>query len=75
MPDSQKTKKSKAKTKRQQELEALASQAVFLDRETAEDVIHRKHPPIGISDQEPELEPGQRLGDTVKPVGTKPEKL
>lgn len=39
MPDSQKTKKSKAKTKRQQELEALTSQADFLDRETAEDVI------------------------------------
>lgn len=63
MPDSQKTKKSKAKTKRQQdvELEALASQAELLDREIAEDVIHRKHPPIGISDQEPELELGQRL--------------
>lgn len=63
MPDSQKTKKSKAKTKRQQdvELEALASQAELLDRENAEDVIHRKHPPIGISDQEPELELGQRL--------------
>lgn len=63
MPDSQKTKKSKVKTKRQQdvELEALASQAELLDREIAEDVIHRKHPPIGISDQEPELELGQRL--------------
>lgn len=63
MTDTQKTKKTKGKTGRQRnaELEALANQAEFLDREITEDVIHRKHPAIGISDQEPELELGQRL--------------
>lgn len=63
MTDTQKTKKPKGKTKRQHdaELEALASQAEFLDRQTAEDAIHRKKPKIGISDLEPELELGSRL--------------
>lgn len=63
MTDTQKTKKTKGKTGRQRnaELDALANQAEFLDREITEDVIHRKHPAIGISDQEPELELGQRL--------------
>ncbi len=63
MTDTRKTKKSKGKVKRQHDakLDTFASQAELIDRQVAEDVMHRKHPPIGISDQEPELELGQRL--------------
>ena len=63
MTDKQKTKKAKATTARKRDLDLarLKDQAEYLDRQAAEDILHRKHPTIGISDQEPELELGQRL--------------
>lgn len=63
MTDNQKTKKAKDTTarKRGMDLARLKDQSKYLDRQAAEDIIHRKHPTIGISDQEPELELGQRL--------------
>lgn len=70
MTDTQKTKKPKGKTKRQHAagLEALASEAEFLDRQSAEDSIYRRPLTIGISDQEPELELGRRLQEAREAV-------
>lgn len=63
MTDTQKTKKPKGKTKRQPnpELEALISDAEFLEKQHAEETIYRSMLKVGISDEEPELELGDRI--------------
>lgn len=50
------------------EFDRLAEQAEFLDRQAAEDAIHRKPPMIGISDLEPELELGRRIQEAREGV-------
>ena len=61
MTDIKKTKKPRGKTRRQKDAEELAAQAEFLDRQGAEEAVHRRPPKVGISDLEPELELGRRL--------------
>lgn len=62
MTDNIKTKKPKAKKPAQREkLEALAEEAEFVQRQHDEDAIHRSELKVGISNEEPELDLGDRI--------------